>query len=407
MERARSGRYEFILVTLLILFWGGVGLNRIGLGFIFPQIKPEFHMQNWEAALLISGTSVTWAISSWVGGWLSDRYGRRRVLLPAAAFVCLMTAAMGGTWGFLSMFIVRDLLGIGDGIGWSVGESTIGEESAPHRRGLNQALFSGGYTLIGAGLGALIITNLTAHLGWRWVFPIIGAGTAVVVLALALVMREPLAHVKRHKTDWHSAIGLLRNRSLVYVIIMGCAILTWLQSSVGFNHLFLIEVKKFGASDAGTIASAWGFAGTVGCVVVPLASDFWGRRPAVLVSAIVGAVSLTAYLTGGFGMTGMTVLLGISGFCGFGLLPVVLATCVTELVSEDVRGAALGVTNFFGVIVGTTLMPIVAGIIADAFGVASAIWVPISAFVVVAVFILAIKETAPRVVMRKAAAAAQ
>src|SRR5216683_174707 len=86
-------------------------------------------------------------------------------VLPAALWVCLMTAAMGGAVGFLSMFIVRDLLGIGDGIGWSVGESTISEESATQRRGFNQALFTAGYTLIGAGLGALIITRISAGAG--------------------------------------------------------------------------------------------------------------------------------------------------------------------------------------------------------------------------------------------------
>ena len=148
----RPRRYEFVLLTLLVLLWGSVGLNRIGLGLIFPQIKAEFGMSNAEASLLISGTSITWAFASWAGGWFSDRYGRRRVLLPAFAFICVMTAAMGVTWSFLSMFLVRDLLGIGDGIGWSVGEATINEESAPRRRGFNQALFTAGYTLIGAGL---------------------------------------------------------------------------------------------------------------------------------------------------------------------------------------------------------------------------------------------------------------
>ena len=100
------------------------------------------------------------------------------------AFTALATAAMGATWNFLSMFVVRDLLGLGDGIGWSVGQATISEEAAPQRRGFNQALYNAGYSFFGVGLGALIVTTLTAHLGWRWVFPIIGMVTAVVFVAL-------------------------------------------------------------------------------------------------------------------------------------------------------------------------------------------------------------------------------
>ena len=92
-----SAAYELYIMVLLVLFWGCIGLNRAGLGFIFPSIIPEFHMEMWQAGLLISGTSITWAFSSWIGGWVSDNRGRRAVLLPAVAFTALMTAAMGAT----------------------------------------------------------------------------------------------------------------------------------------------------------------------------------------------------------------------------------------------------------------------------------------------------------------------
>jgi MFS family permease len=189
VEKSVSSRggvisYEFIITALLILFWGSVGLNRIGIGVIAPYIKPEFGLSNFQIGLLVSGITATWALSSWGGGWLSDRYGRRAVLLPGAILICVMTASMGIAGGFWSMFIIREFLGVGDGIGWSVGQATVYEESAPQRRAVNQALVSAGYTLIGAGLGALIITRISSNLGWRWAFPIIAAATAVVVAAL-------------------------------------------------------------------------------------------------------------------------------------------------------------------------------------------------------------------------------
>lgn len=396
----RSRRYEFVLLGLLVLLWGSVGLNRIGLGLIFPQIRAEFGMPNWQASLLISGTSITWAVASWAGGWLSDRYGRRRVLLPAAVFICVMTAAMGAAWSFLSMFLVRDLLGIGDGIGWSVGEAAISEEVAPQRRGVSQAIFTAGYTLIGAGAGALIITSLSQRLGWRWAFPLIGAATLLVVIALAAVMGEPPARAERHAADWRSGLRLLRSRSLVFLTLMGCAILSWLQVFAGFDHSFLVEQRHFTPIEAGQIAAAWGFVGAVGSILLPLASDYWGRRPVVFCSALVAALSMALYLVGGFDKGMMQLLLGLSGFCGFGLLPIVLATCVSEAVPESERGAALGITNFFAVIIGTTLMPVIAGVLADRYGYAVALSIPIIAQLVVAGFILGVAESAPRVLAR-------
>lgn len=396
MSSPRSPRYEYVIVALLVLLWGCVGLNRVGIGFIFPQIVPEFHMAQWQAGLLISGTSVTWAVSSWIGGWLSDRHGRRKVLLPAVAFISVMTAAMGATWNFISMFVVRDLLGIGDGVGWSVGEATINEESAKRRRGFNQALFTAGYTLIGAGLGALIVTRITATLGWRWVFPLVGLGTLAVLLALVLLMREPPTRSEKHPIDWRVGAGLLRDPSVLMVTIAGCAILTWLQITIGFNHQFLVEGRKFSLAEAGSISAVWGFAGAAGQIVLPLISDFLGRTRVAILSALVGAGAFAFYLAGGYGMETTRLLLGLTGFCGFGLLPIVLATCVSELVADEVRGAALGMTNFFGVIVGTTFMPVVGGIVADHFTLAGALWIDVGALLVVALAMLGVKETAPR-----------
>ena len=402
MASPRSKSYEYGILALLVLFWGTVGLNRVGIGFIFPKIVPEFHMKLWQAGLLISGTSITWAFSSWIGGWLSDRYGRRKVLLPAVAFTCVMTAAMGAAWNFLSMFVVRDLLGIGDGVGWSVGQATINEESAPERRGFNQAIFAAGYTLIGAGLGALIITTITVHLGWRWAFPIVGAASLLVLGALFFVMREPAAHAERHPIQWRAGARLLRDPSVLAVTIAGCAVLTWLQLTIGFNVLFLTRVRHFSLLQAGGIASVWGFSGVVGQLVLPLLSDFWGRKRTVVLGALACAAALVFYLQGDFGIADMRLLLGASGFFGWGLLPIVLATTVSELVSDELRGAALGMTNCLAVIVGTTIMPVLGGAIADHFTLSAALWLCVGSEIVVAAAMLAVKETAPRMVARAA-----
>ena len=69
MSAARPRYYEFALVGLLVLLWGGVGLNRIGLGWVLPQIRAEFAISNLEASLLLAATSVSWALASWGGGW--------------------------------------------------------------------------------------------------------------------------------------------------------------------------------------------------------------------------------------------------------------------------------------------------------------------------------------------------
>jgi len=318
-----------------------------------------------------------------------------------------MTAAMGATWNFLSMFVVRDLLGFGDGIGWSVGQATISEEAAPRRRGLNQALYNAGYSFFGVGLGALIVTTLTARFGWRWVFPIIGLATAVVFVLLFAVMREPESRTSRPHIHWRAGFGLLRQRPVLIVTLMGCATLGWLQISIGYNVLFLTKVRGFSLVEAGTVVSAWGLAGTAGQLLLPFGSDFVGRRPVIVVSALACAATLALYIAGGFDLDTMRLLAGISGFFGFGLGPIVIATCVSELVPVEMRGTALGVTNFSAVMVGTAVMPVVGGIVADRFGLAVALGLAVAMQVVLAALVLGIQETAPRILARRGVVAAR
>jgi predicted MFS family arabinose efflux permease len=405
-SRGRVISYEFTITALLILFWGSVGLNRIGIGIIAPYIKPEFGLSNFQIGFLVSGTSATWALSSWGGGWLSDRYGRRTVLLPGAILICVMTASMGIAGGFWSMLLIREFLGIGDGIGWSVGQATVYEETAPQRRAVNQALVSAGYTLIGAGLGALIITRISSNLGWRWAFPVIAAATAVVVAALFLVMRNRSSQAAQKAVDWQAAVGLLRSRSVIILIVISCAMVSWTVVMIAYNQLFLTEVRGFSKEDAGDIALFWGLAGAAGQLLLPLLSDFWGRRRVVFAGALVCAVTSVVYVAGGFGKVPMQILIGLSGFCGHGLLPLAIATCVVENVHENLRGSAIGLTNFCGVVIGALLMPLAGGILADHFGLVPAMWIPIAAQIIIATFIFMIAETAPRLIERRAAMSA-
>ena len=258
-------RYQWVLLGLLIAFWGLVGINRLGIGYIFPIIIPAFHMPLWQASLLISGTSLTWAFSTWISGWLSDRFGRRAVLLPGALVACLATMAMGATWNFLSMFIVRDLIGIGDGVGWPNGQSVLAEEVPPERRALAAGAFTSGYILFGSVLGALIVTRLAVALGWRWVFPILGGVFRLVVLALFLVMREPKRSSRPDRLDWRNAVRVARDRRVLLLMLVQSGALGWLQLGVLFNTLFLTTVRHVPLLQAGVfLAMMVGFLEEVG-----------------------------------------------------------------------------------------------------------------------------------------------
>lgn len=401
MTRTIAAR-PWLVLTLLTLFWGLVGLNRLGISYLFPIIVPAFHMSNAQASLLISGTSATWAISTWGSGWLSDRFGRRKVLLPGAFLACGATAAMGGTWNFLSMFVVREAVGIGDGVGWPNAQAVLGKEFPEKRRALVQSIFTAGYSFFGSVLGAIIITRLAKALGWQPVFPIIGVVFFFVVLAMYFLMREPPKVERTAKPQWRSAFTMLRSRTVLLLMLVQGGALGFQQVGIGFNSLYLVRVRHVELVTAGSIVALFGAASLVGTLVLPLCSDFIGRKPTLFLGGILGGVFMLLYVAGGFSIGASAALLAAAGFCWGTIIPLCAATCVVETLSEEIHATAMGAINFAGVVIGTFLMPIVAGVLADNFGLPATMMVAVGCVLVSGLAVLGIQESAPRVLARRA-----
>lgn len=393
----------WLILALLTLFWGLVGLNRLGISYLFPIIVPQFHMNGKETGLLISGTSFTWAISSWLSGWLSDHFGRRRVLLPGAFLACASTAAMGGTWNFLSMFVVRDIVGIGDGVGWPNAQAVLSKLFPERQRATVQGIFTAGYSFFGSVLGAIVITSLAVRLGWQPVFPIIGGVFFLVVLALYFVMHEP-PQVERstERLDWRNAFKMLRNRSVLLLMLIQSGGLGLQQVAIGFNALYLTQVRHTSLITAGEVVAVFGAASLVGTLLLPFCSDYIGRKPTLFLGGVLSAVFLLLYIEGGFSIGVSTVLIGAAGFCWGCIIPLCAATCVVEIVAEDVHATSMGAINFAGVMIGTFVMPLVAGQMRDSFGLSGAMLVAVGCVLVSGLAVLGIRESAPRVLARRA-----
>ena len=395
MEQKSNLKTEYTMVILMAILWGFIGLNRIGIAYLFPTLIPLFHMNYFEAGLLLSGTSILWAIISWVSGNLGDRYGKKKVFVPAMIFAGIMAALMGAAGGFASLLAVRGLIGVGDGVGASVGFSMIAEGSAPVRRGLNQGIFSGGYTVIGAGLGAIVVTRLSAAFGWRWVFPLVGLGTvimAIIISRFVVDAKEKGTAKKEQVSPWE----VFKYRPIIFLIIINCFVFSWLQLSMGFNTLFLTTVRHFSPVLAGSILAGWGIVGFLGQLVLPGISDFIGRRKVIVISALISGIAYWIFFTGALNPGMLALVISICGFFGWGQLSLTTATAINEVVPERMHATAIGVVNFFGVIIGGTIMPAVGGLAAGKWGLSSPLMIAATLMILVAVFMVGVPETAPR-----------
>jgi len=398
-----SRKTEWTTVVAMTLIWGFVGLNRVGISYLFPILRPLFHLQLTQVGLLISGTSITWAFSTLIGGYLSDRLGLKRIYLIGILAAAVFSGLVGAAWDFLSLFIVRDLIGLGDGIGWSVGQGIVGKVSRPAQRAFNQGFVSAGYTLVGVGVGAFLITQIALNLGWRNVYWILALPAVLLVLLLARLLPniQPAHRENGAKAadalSLKAFLDLFRSWQMAVLIILNVVVLVWISGFLGFAPLFLQNLH-YSLATSGLIITAVGLCGTVGQLILPYLSDVIGRKPVCTGALVISALCLIVGSLVALPTLALASLMAISGFCSFGSQPVITATIVAESVPSSQTAGALGVTNFFAVFLGATLIPVALGAIGDRAGIAATIMtigIIQGAGVVLA---LVLRETAPRII---------
>src|SRR6478735_8682666 len=124
-------------------------------------------------------------------GFLSDRVGYRKVLIPAVIVFSLMSAFSGMVGGLVSLLLIRAVMGLAEGPVASIGVAVAVEASHPKRRGMNNGIFQCMISLMGNAIGPIIATQLLLVTGWRTVFLLVGIPGLIMAAAMYFVVREP------------------------------------------------------------------------------------------------------------------------------------------------------------------------------------------------------------------------
>jgi MFS family permease len=190
----RANLAQFSLLVVVNAFVGAmVGLERS----ILPAIaEQDFHLAAKTAVLsFIAVFGLTKALTNYLAGRLSDRLGRKRVLvagwLVAAPVPFLLMWAPTWNW----VLAANALLGVSQGLTWSTTVIMKIDLAGPHRRGLAMGLneFAGYFAVAGS---ALLTGLIAARVGLRPEPFFLGVGYVAVGLSLsALVVRETRQHV--------------------------------------------------------------------------------------------------------------------------------------------------------------------------------------------------------------------
>lgn len=374
-------RYEIKAVLLLALGVGMVGLDRFIINPLFPVMAKDLGLSYQDLGLISGVLALTWGAAAMLCGGLADRFGAKRVLVPAMVVFSILVVGTGFATGLMSLIIIRGVMGVAEGAYMPAGVVATNDASHPSRIGLNTGLTQMAMGLFGMALAPVLATQLLNVVpSWHWVFGVVAIPGLVVAYLLHKNLRDRPPAVLAVKTSvaasWRE---VMRYRNVVVGAL--CA-LCWLSSMIvmqAFMPNYLTDYLKLGLEPMGFILAGAGLGAVLGMVGLAGLSDRFGRKPVMVIAIVIGLGSLWALSRTGAQPAMLFGLLFLVSMVNTGLIVITVGPIATQSVPLHLAATASGMVMGFGEIVGGALVPAVTGGLANVYGIQLIMWVAMGA----------------------------
>jgi MFS family permease len=394
----RSKRYENTLVAILFFSWGTVFLDRTSQHYLAPYFAPEFHLTHQQIGTLGSVVAITWALSTLFFGALSDRVGRKPILVPFVFIFSLLSWVSGMVHSYHELLLVRALLGIAEGPAWSIMTALIEESSHPTRRGRNIGIVVSAAALVGLAVSPVLATQVAARYGWRWAFFVSGMPGLLLGLLIWKFVKEPdrgsASGVHGQPVKPRDFLSVLRYRNMWLCCAGAAGFLTWLFLHNIFAPLYITEVAHQPPTTAGLLMGASGLGSFFFALFFPTLSDRIGRKPVLLIMALMcTVVPLALLISPLYSYPWVLAAIVFLTNAGQGIGALILVLVPTESVPPQFAATAIGLATLTAELLGAALAPFLAGLVVKSYGLGSAMWMSAGGAVLVFIVALLLKET--------------
>jgi len=387
--------YEWKAVTLLTLGFGLVGLDRWIIAPLLPSMSRDLHLNYQDAGNIVAVLGLAWGVFAIIGGGLSDRIGRKKVLIPAMVAFSLLSGFTGMAGGLVSLLMIRGVMGVTEGAFCPTSFATTNDASKPARRGLNLGIQQSTFPLFGLALGPILATQLLGVLSWRWIFVMVAVPGLILAVLLAITIREPANLQKAAQAQRAPISDMLKHRNVPLAMLALFCAMAGIFTLSALVPSYLADYLKLSTTDQGLVTSAIGFGGFFGQLILPGVSDVAGRKSVTVLSFILGAVFVYAFAHSvSLGALFATLLVGCF-FC-FGLLGLITGPIAAEAAPLGLISSTTGIIVGSGEIFGGGVAPIIAGHVAQSFGIQHTLTMALIALIIGVVVTVFLRETAPR-----------
>src|SRR4051812_23666843 len=330
-------------------------IDRAAISIALAQIGKDFNLQAADLGIVISAFFLGYAAMQVPGGWLSDRFGSKYVVIITIVMWSLFTAFTSLAWSLTSLIAIRFLFGIAEGGFPPASIRAVAEVfKKDSRPKMSALLLSSNYA--GSMVAPLIMAPLILWLGWRHAFNAIGI--AGIVFAVAYFVFVP--YLGRPGTSDTSPSGtkaetrapmreLMKNPLLWQLMVVWFGLSCVNKGLDSWMPLYLLQQRGLDLKTVGVVAPIPFVMATIATAMGGwVMTTFFAEREKYL---LIGSSALTGIFLYEMYKSETTTALIVYQSLVYFFKSFVLASVIalpTKLLRDDQIGSGIGMVNLGG-----------------------------------------------------------
>lgn len=244
MGRLLRIEYKWLVATVFLfgLFMDLMDTTIVNVAI--PSLSREFNASTSAVEWTVTGYLLSLAIVIPAAGWLSDRFGTKRIFLTAVAVFVAGSAACGQAHSLPELVAFRFLQGIGGGMMTPVGTAMLSREFPGVERAKASAIISIPVVLAPT-VGPVVGGYLTEYVSWRWIFYV---NLPVGITGFLFGLRVLEEHREEYAQRGFDVPGLLMGSG-------GAAMLLYALSQAGTKGWTSADVMGLGLGGLAVLAA--------------------------------------------------------------------------------------------------------------------------------------------------------
>ncbi len=175
---------------------------------LMPVLSQEFALSAAQSSMVLSCSTAALALSLLASSVVSERLGRKALMVAAMALAALLTVACAAANNYGQLLVLRSLLGLALGGMPAIAMAYLGEEIAPTSLGLSMGLYISGSAL-GGMAGRVLSSVLSDHFSWRLALAVVGCAGVLAALEFWRSL-PPSRHFHPQRSSWRGLPGAVR-----------------------------------------------------------------------------------------------------------------------------------------------------------------------------------------------------